>query len=108
MSLNFEGVQPGKLALKGQPLKTVGRKAKKRKAEEMSVAVVPPQEEKPKAVEKDTRTAAEKAYDEVQARRAEERYKAAADRSFRDRIDEYNEKISRLTEHHDIPRVGPG
>lgn len=28
-----------------------------------------------------------------------------AQKSFRDRIDEFNQKLSKLTEHNDIPRV---
>jgi len=31
-----------------------------------------------------------------------------AARSHRDRVAEYNHKLSTLSEHHDIPKVGPG
>lgn len=31
-----------------------------------------------------------------------------AGKSHRERVQEYNEKLSQLTEHNDIPKVGPG
>eukprot|EP00992_Anisonema_acinus_P007730 TRINITY_DN3679_c0_g1_i1.p2 TRINITY_DN3679_c0_g1~~TRINITY_DN3679_c0_g1_i1.p2 ORF type:complete len:111 (-),score=20.17 TRINITY_DN3679_c0_g1_i1:34-366(-) len=104
-------VQGGRLKLKGEPLKELGkkRKGKKRKEhEERQLAVVDeaPAMEVPKTV--DPRTPAEKAYDRAMAERAPKRHREAASISYRDRIDDYNAKIATLTEHHDIPRVGPG
>ena len=31
-----------------------------------------------------------------------------ASKSHRDRVREFNEYLTNLTEHHDIPKVGPG
>lgn len=31
-----------------------------------------------------------------------------ASKSHRERVQEYNEHLSTLTEHNDIPKVGPG
>eukprot|EP00906_Rhabdomonas_costata_P002548 RCo004006 len=122
MSSSLDGVQGGKLKLKGgAPLKTKGQKPKKRKAEEMALVPVPAEEPSPNTPPKppvaassstdkamDKRTPAERAYDEAMAARAAERYKKVASKTYRDSIDELNAKLSTMTEHHDIPRVGPG
>eukprot|EP00668_Euglena_longa_P011395 GGOE01013795.1.p1 GENE.GGOE01013795.1~~GGOE01013795.1.p1 ORF type:complete len:128 (+),score=43.78 GGOE01013795.1:31-384(+) len=104
-------VIPGRLQLKGKPLKAAGEtRKKKRKAEEMAVAVVP---ETAKTEEKtkeraDPRTPAERAYEaEIQAR-AQQKARKIAEKSYRDRIDEFNSKIATISEHYDIPKVGPG
>jgi len=36
------------------------------------------------------------------------RIEKMAAKSHREKIEEYNEKLANLSEHHDIPRVGPG
>jgi len=110
-------VVPGKLALKGKPLPTLNKPAKratKRKAEDLTVAVVPEvlvkSEEKAKEKEKavDPRTPAERAYDAEMQARAQQKARRIAEKSYRERIDEFNAKVATLSEHHDIPRVGPG
>lgn len=57
----------------------------------------------------DARTKAERAYDEA-FRRSRERQmiKDMASKSHKDKVREFNEKLSKLSEHHDIPKVGPG
>jgi protein FAM32A len=42
------------------------------------------------------------------AKREAERLAKVAAKSHRERVQEYNEKLSKLSEHHDIPKVGPG
>ena len=56
----------------------------------------------------DRRTPAERSYDEAMAKREGERVKKHADKSHRQRVAEFNTYLSKLTEHHDIPKVGPG
>lgn len=56
----------------------------------------------------DRRTAAEKRYDEKMAKRERERVAKAASKSHRERVNEFNTYLQNLSEHHDIPRVGPG
>jgi protein FAM32A len=34
--------------------------------------------------------------------------KEMASKSHKDKVREFNEKLSKLSEHHDIPKVGPG
>ncbi|GLC41597.1 hypothetical protein PLESTB_000698200 [Pleodorina starrii] len=123
----------GKLKLKGgEPLKTGGGvKKKKKKQEEKALAAAsgapaqePAQAERdddaektrraiqgyeldPNAVE-DRRTEAEKRFD-ARFRKVEEQMctKAAA-KSHRERVKDFNEYLAKLSEHHDIPKVGPG
>ncbi len=52
----------------------------------------------------DRRTAAEKRYDETQAKREAEASKKAALKSHRERVNEFNAYLQNLSEHHDIPR----
>ena len=37
-----------------------------------------------------------------------DRVSKAADKSHKERVAEFNNKLEQLSEHHDIPKVGPG
>lgn len=50
------------------------------------------------------KTASERAFEEAQERKLAEQVK----KSHKERVAELNEKLSKLSEHHDIPKVGPG
>jgi len=54
------------------------------------------------------KTEAEKRFEEVQKRRLAERVAKLANRTHKDRVGEFNAKLEALSEHHDIPKVGPG
>ncbi len=56
----------------------------------------------------DRRTATEKRHDEMMAKREKESASKAASKSHRERVNEFNAYLQNLSEHHDIPRVGPG
>ena len=56
----------------------------------------------------DRRTAAEKRFDERAAKQEAERVKKMASKSHRERVAQFNDYLSNLSEHHDIPKVGPG
>ncbi|KAJ2077946.1 hypothetical protein H4R24_004809 [Coemansia sp. RSA 988] len=53
-------------------------------------------------------TEAEKRHEEIQTKRQRKRIERMAQRSYRERIKEFNEQLDRAPEHHDMPRVGPG
>ncbi|KAJ2235906.1 hypothetical protein IWW45_002217 [Coemansia sp. RSA 485] len=53
-------------------------------------------------------TEAEKKYREILKQRKLERIERLASKSYRDRVKEFNEKLERTPEHHDMPKVGPG
>jgi protein FAM32A len=52
----------------------------------------------------DRRTAAEKRYDAMMAKREAEQSQKAALKSHRERVNEFNTYLQNLSEHHDIPR----
>ncbi|TFK94373.1 DUF1754-domain-containing protein [Polyporus arcularius HHB13444] len=56
----------------------------------------------------DRKTAAEKRFEEVQRKRLAEKVARLANKSHKDRVNEFNTKLELLSEHHDIPKVGPG
>eukprot|EP00878_Enallax_costatus_P000817 GHUV01000942.1.p1 GENE.GHUV01000942.1~~GHUV01000942.1.p1 ORF type:complete len:126 (+),score=45.09 GHUV01000942.1:257-634(+) len=56
----------------------------------------------------DRRTEAEKRHDERLRKLEEERLRKQATKGYRDRVKDFNEHLASLSEHHDIPKVGPG
>lgn len=56
----------------------------------------------------DTRTESEKKFDHIQRRRLHHKVKDQAKLSHKDKVDEFNKKLERLTEHNDLPKIGPG
>ena len=56
----------------------------------------------------DTRTDAEKAHEERSRQQRKKRILEHAELSHKDKVRLFNEKLGRLSEHHDIPKVGPG
>lgn len=56
----------------------------------------------------DHRTAAEKRYHEQKARLEARRLSKVATKSHRQRVEEFNQYLANLSEHYDIPKVGPG
>jgi hypothetical protein len=57
---------------------------------------------------KDNRTEAEKRYDEQAERTQARLIEKMASKSHKDKVRDFNEYLSKLSEHHDIPKVGPG
>lgn len=126
----MSGFVGGKLKLKGgEPLKG-GVKKKKKKATGTELALANAEtgeaagEDKSKAAEPikakdgyilpapapnaDRRTEAEKRHEERLKRLEEERLRKQATKGYRDRVKDFNEHLASLSEHHDIPKVGPG
>ncbi|KAJ3516083.1 hypothetical protein NLJ89_g1341 [Agrocybe chaxingu] len=54
------------------------------------------------------KTEAEKRFEEVQKRRLARRVAKLAGKTHKDRVNEFNAHLETLSEHHDIPKVGPG
>ncbi|KXS14535.1 DUF1754-domain-containing protein [Gonapodya prolifera JEL478] len=112
----------GKLKLKGADAAGVVKKKKKRSKEDkerLEEAVTRTLEESgdgageskqreapnPPPVRK---TKAELAFEEVQKKRQQERISKLVTKSHKDRVQEFNERLEKQTEHFDIPKVGPG
>ncbi|KAJ3694755.1 hypothetical protein LUZ60_000132 [Juncus effusus] len=135
---SYQNVVGGKLKLKGKALdvKSSGLKKKKKKQkhysdnEEIGKSDLPeggssglatdpasdltelPESEKqeggPGLTELTGMTAAEKRYIEQKERIDRLRLAKTADKSHRDRISDFNQYLANLSEHYDIPKVGPG
>jgi protein FAM32A len=60
------------------------------------------------AGQRDNRTAAEKAYEARLALKEAKDAAKAAQTTHRQKVAAFNDSLARLSEHHDIPRVGPG
>ncbi|CAM6086690.1 unnamed protein product [Calypogeia fissa] len=60
------------------------------------------------ATYEDHRTPAEKVYDEQRTRLEMKRLAKVASKSHRQKIEEFNQYLANLSEHYDIPKVGPG
>lgn len=113
----------GKLVLKGNvPVKSGGVKKKKKKSQEdkqgSDAAASAADAETSKILNgyelpakdetEDRRTEAEKRYDARIQKLELEQTKKLAQKSHRERVKDFNEHLSKLTEHYDIPKVGPG
>eukprot|EP01018_Ginkgo_biloba_P025151 Gb_27585 [translate_table: standard] len=132
---SYENVVGGKLKLKGKALDVkaggVKKKKKEKKHYEQNFAMIGT--EKPSAgsndslsdpqrtseaenggseaqqpIYEDHRTAAEKRYDEQREQLDVKRLAKLANKSHRHRIEEFNQYLANLSEHYDIPKVGPG
>ncbi|KAF2817674.1 DUF1754-domain-containing protein [Mytilinidion resinicola] len=54
------------------------------------------------------KTEAERRHDERRRRRLDERLKREGVKTHKERVEELNRYLSGLSEHHDMPRIGPG
>ena len=54
------------------------------------------------------KTQAEKRFDEQRRKRLDDRLKREGVKTHKQRVEELNRYLSGLSEHHDMPRIGPG
>ncbi|KAL1922529.1 uncharacterized protein VTP21DRAFT_10068 [Calcarisporiella thermophila] len=54
------------------------------------------------------KTEAELKFEEMQKKRLRDKVQNLAKVSHKERVAEFNRKLEELTEHYDIPKVGPG
>lgn len=54
------------------------------------------------------KTEAEKRHDEMRRKRLDERLKREGVKTHKERVEELNRYLSGLSEHHDMPKIGPG
>lgn len=87
----------GALSFKGDKKKKTKKKVHKK--EEVSV------KHEIKALKEPELTDAEKAAKKRKEQRELEELKKVASKSHRERVEEFNTKLSTLTEHNDIPRI---
>ena len=110
----YAHVVRGKLKLKGvggvdgKVTKTSSKTSKKKKSSKTSVRGDGGGRGGGEETSGDRRTAAEKADDAYKTKHEERLIAAMASASHKDKVAAFNEKLSKLSEHHDIPKVGPG
>mmetsp|Transcript_36224 Transcript_36224/g.61097 ORF Transcript_36224/g.61097 Transcript_36224/m.61097 type:complete len:114 (+) Transcript_36224:290-631(+) len=111
---SYDNVVGGSLKLKGKPL-SVGSNIKKKKKKKSKALVEggnqgggEEEATTPTAPMADTRTKAEKRYDEQMRTVDEKRMKEDAKKTHRERVKDFNDHLGRMSEHNDIPKVGPG
>ncbi|KAG0044618.1 hypothetical protein BGZ83_010160 [Gryganskiella cystojenkinii] len=105
----YESVGGGSLKFKGGGI--TKKKKKKTDTSKVVKAVVEAKEATPppsKPVKVVERTAAELKFLEVQRKRQEEKVQKSAMKSHKEKVAELNRKLEEMTEHYDIPKVGPG
>ncbi|GLD93281.1 hypothetical protein PINS_up001873 [Pythium insidiosum] len=111
----MEHVVRGKLKLKTGGLKVVGKDDKKKLKKKLK------KEKKSKRSQRDDKeeiqeeveevvvlndmTPAQRRYEEHRRKREEAQVQKVAEKTYRQRVEELNQYLGRLTEHHDIPRV---
>lgn len=66
------------------------------------------EEESEVVVQEDTRTEMEKRVEKVKEEREKKMIADLARKSYRERIEAFNRDLDQLTEHFDVPKVGPG
>ncbi|KAL3452302.1 hypothetical protein BJX65DRAFT_265906 [Aspergillus insuetus] len=54
------------------------------------------------------KTEAERRHEEMRKKRLQERLKRDGVKTHKERVEELNKYLSRLSEHHDMPKIGPG
>ncbi|KAF2740142.1 DUF1754-domain-containing protein [Polyplosphaeria fusca] len=127
----------GGLKLKGSSIDKTQKKKKKKKskpsddpstttattstttttpAEPSSSSTPKPRSVSPTAVESEIRasgtrrakTDAEQRYEEMRRKRLDEKLKRDGVKTHKEKVEELNKYLSGLSEHHDMPKIGPG
>lgn len=107
----MENVKRGKLKLKnGSKLKVASKhkhKKSKKKSKHREQEEQRHEHDKSEELELDTdeMTPAQRRHAEHQKKREQEVIEKLASKTYRERIEELNQHLGSLTEHHDVPRV---
>ncbi|KAK9768245.1 hypothetical protein K7432_001267 [Basidiobolus ranarum] len=100
----YEQTVKGSLKLKGAGI----TKKKKKKSDKKLLEALEDVENETTSVPIRTKTAAELKYEAIQRQRQKDKISQAATRSHKEKVAEFNAKLESLSEHYDIPKVGPG
>lgn len=55
-----------------------------------------------------SKTEAERRHEERKKKRLEEKMRREGVKTHKERVEEFNKKLAEMSEHHDMPRIGPG
>ncbi|KAI8373395.1 hypothetical protein EDC96DRAFT_562981 [Choanephora cucurbitarum] len=108
MSSAYDHVKKGSLKFKGGDSSSIKKKKKKSSKSDKDKLERALREEKQEPYFELEKTEAEKKFEETKRQRQMERVSKAAAKSHKDRVQEFNQRLEKLSEHHDIPKVGPG
>ncbi|CZS89848.1 uncharacterized protein RAG0_01088 [Rhynchosporium agropyri] len=100
-ALEEEDAESSKAVVKGKS-KEGGKETGEE--EELDVAALRELEDR----EGDGKTASERAYEEMRRKRLHNRLQKEGVKTHKERVEELNKYLSKLSEHHDMPRIGPG
>ncbi|CRH02758.1 conserved Plasmodium protein, unknown function [Plasmodium relictum] len=78
------------------------------KQENESLNKIDDEDKKLKEILESNLTEAEKAYKLVLKKREKQRIEKILQESYRERLQKFNDNLASLSEHFDIPKVGPG
>mmetsp|Transcript_6465 Transcript_6465/g.8913 ORF Transcript_6465/g.8913 Transcript_6465/m.8913 type:complete len:113 (-) Transcript_6465:90-428(-) len=112
--MDFSTVQKGKLSFKSSGTKKKKKKKKKRKNTDSKVEVTEKKQKQEDAKEEATEiptegmTESERQFLLAREKREKALIKSKIKKTHREKIKEFNDYLGNLTEHYDIPRVGPG
>ncbi|KAJ3213868.1 hypothetical protein HDU67_002369 [Dinochytrium kinnereticum] len=102
---DYENFAGGSLKLKGT---SVQKKKKKKTSKAVEKAIEATSSEPVKQSTGRQLTPAEIRFEEIRRKRQEEKAAKIAQKSHKERVADYNNYLASLSEHHDIPKVGPG
>jgi protein FAM32A len=111
--LEYQNVVGGRLKLKGKALDVkdggVMKKKKKYQREESSETESDKNgDERNPHSDYDHLTPAERRYMEQKQKIDMKKMTKVANKSYKDRMKDFNQYLANLSEHYDIPKVGPG
>jgi protein FAM32A len=108
----YENLIPGPLKLKGRKLKETSSKKKKRPRISLSPSRIQLPEEyghdTKEVIIEQGKTEVELRFEHAKQERERKEIERMAQKSYRERVEEFNKKVAKQTEHYDIPKVGPG
>ncbi|KAI9237351.1 MAG: hypothetical protein BYD32DRAFT_416637, partial [Podila humilis] len=103
--MDYDNVAGGTLKFKGGG--GISKKKKKKTDASKVKAALDSDSPPAKPVKLLEKTVAELKFEEVQKKRQEEKVLKQAMKSHKEKVAELNRKLEEMTEHYDIPKVGP-
>ncbi|CAO3643962.1 unnamed protein product [Cunninghamella blakesleeana] len=104
----YDHVSGGSLKFKGGS-SSIKKKKKKSSKDKVKKAIEEATtDKKPEVQQVIEKTEAEIKFEQIKLQRQMERVSKAAQKSHKERVADFNNKLEQLSEHHDIPKVGPG
>ncbi|KAF9739066.1 hypothetical protein PMIN06_005315 [Paraphaeosphaeria minitans] len=115
LKLKGGGVDKKKKKKKSKPADASAEASIQAKARSKSSSHTPRRSISPDTAEKALKedggrrkTEAEKRHDEMRRKRLEDRLKKEGVKTHKEKVEELNKYLSGLSEHHDMPKIGPG